>query len=277
MTDDRPAVDARTARTATTQELRDAFLVEDLFVRGEARATHTAEDRMMIAGIVPAGHPLTLPDVAALGPDGLARREFGVLNLGETGEVVVDGTTHTLAHRDGLYIGRGAVARGADVRFQGDDARFYVVSAPAHADRPTIHLPFAQSEPVMLGDAAGAGRRGLHKYVWGGGEVDSCQLQFGVTVLEPGAVWNTFPAHLHERRTEIYLYFELDPDAVVVHLMGEPAHTRHLIVRNEQAVIAPRWSIHTGAGTGRYAFVWAMAGDNRDYGDLSPVAVGDLR
>lgn len=272
MTDDRPAADLRAVRTATTQELRDAFLVEELFVRGEARATHTAEDRMVIAGVVPAESPLTLPEVAALGADGFARRELGVINIGETGEVIVDGAVHTLAHRDGLYIGRGA-----DVVFQGGGARFYVVSALAHGDRPTVHIPFAASEAVMLGDEAGAGRRGLHRYVWGGGDVDSCQLQFGITVLEPGAVWNTFPAHLHERRTEIYLYFELDPEAVVVHLLGEPAHTRHLIVRNEQAVIAPRWSIHSGAGTGRYTFVWAMAGDNRDYGDLAPVAVGDLR
>ncbi len=272
MTTDRPATDPRHARTATTQELRDAFLVDDLFVAGEARATHTAEDRMLIAGVVPTTGELALPDVDALGPDGYARREFGVINLGEPGEVLVDDEAHTLAHRDGLYVGRGAA-----LRFRGEGARFYVVSALAHTDKPTVHIPFAESEPVMLGDEAGAGKRGLHRYVWGGGAVDSCQLQFGVTVLEHGAVWNTFPAHLHERRTEIYLYFELDPAAVVVHLMGEPAHTRHLIVRNEEAVIAPRWSIHSGAGTGRYAFVWAMAGDNRDYGDLAPVPVGELR
>ena len=271
MITDRPAIDATRARVATTQELRDAFLVDELFVEGEARAVHTAEDRMLIAGVVPGTAELTLPHVEALGEGGLARREFGVVNIGETGEVVVDGEPYRMEHRDGLYIGRGST-----ISFRGEGARFYVVSALAHADLPTAHIPFAQSEPLMLGDADAAGRRGLHRYVWGDGDVASCQLQFGVTVLEPGAVWNTFPPHLHARRTEIYLYFELG-DAAVVHLMGEPTHTRHLIVRDEEAVIAPRWSIHSGAGTGRYSFVWAMAGDNRDYGDLTPVPPKDLR
>lgn len=272
MTVDRPAFDPTRTRTATTQELRDAFLIEDLFVAGEARAVHTAEDRMLVAGVVPLGAELSLPEVDALGPYGYARREFGVINLGEEGEVLVGGVAYGLAHRDGLYAGRGST-----LSFRGVGARFYVVAALAHADKPTAHIRFADSEPLMLGDEAGAGRRGLHRYVWGGGDVDSCQLQFGVTVLEPGAVWNTFPPHLHERRTEVYLYSELDSDAVVVHLMGEPEHTRHLIVRNEQAVISPRWSIHSGAATGRYTFVWAMAGDNRDYGDLAPVATRELR
>ncbi|WP_022891313.1 5-dehydro-4-deoxy-D-glucuronate isomerase [Agromyces subbeticus] len=271
MITDRPAVDAIRARAASTQDLRDGFLIDELFVEGEARAVHTAEDRMLVAGVVPGSGELTLPDIEALGEGGLARREFGVINIGEAGEVVVDGRRYALEHRDGLYIGRGSV-----FAFAGEGARFYVVSALAHADFPTVHTPFAQSEPLMLGDTDGAGRRGLHRYVWGGGDIDSCQLQFGVTVLEPGAVWNTFPPHLHARRTEIYLYFELG-DAAVVHLMGEPEHTRHLIVRDEQAVIAPRWSIHSGAGTGRYAFVWAMAGDNRDYGDLAPVPPAELR
>ena len=271
MITDRPVVDATRARVATTQELREAFLVDELFIAGEARAVHTAEDRMLIAGVVPGTAALTLPHVEALGEGGLARREFGVVNIGETGEVVVDGQPYELAHRDGLYIGRGST-----FSFRGEGARFYVVSALAHTDMPTAHIPFARSEPLMLGDAEAAGRRGLHRYVWGDGDVASCQLQFGVTVLEPGAVWNTFPPHLHARRTEIYLYFELG-DAAVVHLMGEPTHTRHLIVRDEEAVIAPRWSIHSGAGTGRYSFVWAMAGDNRDYGDLAPVSPKDLR
>ena len=271
MITDRPAIDAVRTRAATTEELRESFLVEELFAEGEARAVHIAEDRMLIAGVVPGDGELTLPQVEALGAGGLARREFGVINIGETGVVVVDGRPTAMEHRDGMYIGRGST-----FSFSGAGARFYVVSALAHTDLPTVHLPFAQSEPLMLGDAAGAGRRGLHRYVWGDGDVASCQLQFGVTVLEPGAVWNTFPPHLHARRTEVYLYFELG-DAEVVHLLGEPAHTRHVIVRDQEAVIAPRWSIHSGAGTGRYSFVWAMAGDNRDYGDLAPVPTTELR
>lgn len=272
MTTNRPIMDATRARTATTEELRDAFLIEDLFAEGEARATHTAEDRMVVAGVVPLSGELTLPELSVLGEDGYRRREFGVINVGDSGEIVVDGQVYPMEHRDGLYVGRGGT-----MSFRGAGARFYVVATLAHADKPTVHIPFSASEPLMIGDAAGAGRRGLHRYVWGDGPVDSCQLQFGITVLEEGSVWNTFPAHLHERRTEIYLYFELDPQGAVVHLMGEPGHTRHLIVRNEQAVVSPRWSIHSGAGTGRYTFIWAMAGDNRDYGDLTGVPTEVLR
>jgi 4-deoxy-L-threo-5-hexosulose-uronate ketol-isomerase len=266
MNADRPSMDAVRARTATTQELRDGFLVEELFAAGEARTLRTAEDDMLIAGIVPVAGELGLPEAAVQG------REYGVINLGERGEVVVDGEAHALEHRDGLYAGAGAT-----LSFRGEGARFYVVAVAADTTHPTVLIPFAASDGVAIGDEAGAGRRVLHKYVWGDGPVASSQLQLGVTVLEPGAVWNTFPPHLHERRTEIYLYFELPEAGRVVHLMGEPDHTRHLVVANEQAVIAPRWSIHTGAGTARYSFVWAMAGDNRDYGDLDPVSPQVLR
>jgi len=272
MNRDRHATDPIATRAASTQELRDQFLIDELFVDGEVRTLHTAEDRMLVAGVVPLDGELSFDDVDALGADGLSRREFGVVNLGEAGEVVVDGEAYSLAHRDGLYAGRGST-----LAFRGRGARFYVVSALAHDSHPTALLPFADAEPVAVGTEDGAGRRSLYKYVWGEGPTASSQLQFGITVLEPGAVWNTYPAHVHPRRTEIYLYFELEPSARVVHLMGEPEHTRHLIVRNEEGVIAPRWSIHSGAGTGRYSFVWAMAGDNRDYTDLVGIAPEDLR
>lgn len=266
MNADRPAMDPASARTATTQELRDAFLVEELFIDGEARTLRAADDDMVIAGIVPSAGELDLPEVAALG------REFGVINIGGDGEVVVDGVAYPLGHRDGLYAGLGS-----SLSFSGAEARFYVVAVPARETFPTVLIPFAETSGVAIGDEAGAGRRVLHKYVWGDGDVASDQLQIGVTVLESGSVWNTFPPHLHARRTEIYLYFELAEAARVVHLLGEPEHTRNLIVANEQAVVAPRWSIHTGAGTARYSFVWAMAGDNRDYGDLDPIAPQVLR
>ncbi|GAA1846317.1 5-dehydro-4-deoxy-D-glucuronate isomerase [Agromyces salentinus] len=272
MNRDRHATNPAAARTASTQELRDAYLVDGLFARGEVRTLHTAEDRMLVAGVVPDGGELSFGEIRALGEGGLERREFGVVNIGEPGEVVVDGVPFELGHRDGLYAGRGST-----LAFRGDGARFYIVTAVAQASHPTVLLPFADSEPVELGSEAGAGRRALHRYVWGEGPTASSQLQFGVTVLHDGAVWNTYPPHLHERRTEVYLYFELDEDDRVVHLMGEPEHTRHLVVRNEEGVVAPRWSIHSGVGTGRYSFIWAMAGDNRDYGDLAPVSVQDLR
>ena len=271
---DRHAMDSQRVRSASTQELRDAFLVEGLFSSGEIVTLHTAEDRMLLAGAVPADGELTLDDsgIDAIGAGGLARREFGIINIGEPGEIVVDGETFILANRDGLYAGQGST-----LTFRGADAKFYIVAALAHTKYPTVHIPFAATEPVAIGDEAGAGRRSLYRYVYGAGDVQSCQLQLGVTVLEPGSVWNTYPPHLHTRRTEAYLYFELPEAGRVIHLMGEPEHTRHLVVANEQAVISPRWSIHSGAGTARYSFVWAMAGDNRDYGDLAPVAPEALR
>lgn len=265
-TPERPTMDAARTRTATTQELRDAFLVEELFAAGQARMLRTGEDDMLIAGIVPSSGELGLPTEDTDG------REFGIINIGGDGQVLVDDYAHTLGHRDGLYAGLGST-----LTFRGPEARFYVVAVPADTRFPTAAIPFVTTTGVTIGDEAGAGRRVLHKYAWGDGDIESSQLQLGVTVLEPGSVWNTFPPHRHERRTEIYLYFELPDAARVVHLMGEPAHTRNLIVANEQAVIAPRWSIHTGSGTARYSFVWAMAGDNRDYGDLDPVPIEDLR
>jgi len=260
------------AETATTAGLRDDFLVQDLFVPGEVRATYTHEDRMVIGGAVPGAGQLDLPAwTEVLGTEShLEARELGIINVGGAGHVLVDGEKFELEHLDGLFVGRGS-----DVTFAGAEAAFYFVSASAHATYPAQQLTHTEVEPVALGSADSANERNLFRYAWGQ-DLETSVLQFGVTVIADGSVWNTFPPHLHARRTEIYCYVDLSEDDRVFHFMGQPGATRHLVVKNREAVISPPWSIHSGAGTGSYAFIWAMAGENNCYTDLTPVAVEDL-
>lgn len=260
------------AETASTADLRDSYLVEDIFVSGEVRATYTHDDRMVIGGAVPGTAQLDLPAYAdVLGAEShLENRELGIINVGGAGHVLVDGHKYELEHLDGLFVGRGS-----EVAFAGAEAAFYFVSASAHATHPAQQLSHAEVEPLALGSAGSANERNLFRYAWGQ-ELKTSVLQFGVTVIADGSVWNTFPPHLHARRTEVYCYVDLDEDDRVFHFMGQPGATRHLVVKNRQAVISPPWSIHAGAGTGSYAFIWAMAGENNCYTDLSAVPVGDL-
>lgn len=257
---------------ASTEELRSRFLVEDLFIDGEFRGAYLGDDRMVVAGVVPGATEIVPSGLDAIGAEFLLeRRELGVVNLAEPGEVIVDGTSYVLGHLDGLYVGRGA-----HVSFRRAGARFYLVSALAHATHPTVLIEKSSVLPVVIADEVGAGARTLYRYVWGGGH-SSCQLQFGVTVLDPHSVWNTLPPHRHARRTEVYLYTGLGPEHRVIHLMGEPEQTRHLVVADEEVVIAPPWSLHFGAGTAPYSFVWAMAGENTEYTDMQPVRISELR
>jgi len=260
------------AETSRAADLRENFLVEDLFETGEVHAVYTHDDRMVVGGAVPGSGQLDLPAWTEVlgGSSHLERRELGVINVGEAGHVLVDGEKFELGHLDGLFVGRGS-----QVAFVGADAAFYLVSAPAHSTHPTVALSHQDVQPVALGTAAGANERSLYRYAWGE-ELQTSVLQFGVTVIADGSVWNTFPPHLHDRRTEVYLYVDLAEDERVFHFMGRPGATRHLVVRNRQAVISPPWSIHSGAGTGSYAFIWAMAGENNAYTDLTPVPVEDL-
>lgn len=260
------------AETATTADLRENFLVPDLFVSGEVNGTYTHDDRLVIGGAVPGTAELALPAWSeVLGTEShLEGRELGIINVGAAGHVVVDDEKYELEHLDGLFVGRGS-----EVTFGGADAAFYFVSAPAHATYPTQALSHGAIEPVPLGTAEAANERNLFRYAWGQ-ELKTSVLQFGVTVIASGSVWNTFPPHLHDRRTEIYCYVDLDEEARVFHFMGKPGATRHLVLRNREAVISPPWSVHAGAGTGSYAFIWAMAGENNVYTDLSPVALEDL-
>jgi 4-deoxy-L-threo-5-hexosulose-uronate ketol-isomerase len=262
-----------------TAELRAHYLVESLLPAGGVGAVYTHQDRVALLGICPLpGEPIALPTFDPLRSAYFCeRREAGVVNVGGDGLVTVDGAEYALGHRDCLYIGRGARQVGfATTPAATGGARFYLVSAPAHAEHPTRLARHADTEPVRLGGPAGSNERSIHKYIHAGG-IRSCQLVLGVTVLQPGSMWNTMPCHTHDRRTEVYLYFDLPAEHRVVHLMGRPTETRNIIVANEQAVISPSWSVHCGFGTASYAFVWAMAGENQEFDDMDQLAIPDLR
>lgn len=265
----------RETASLDTAGLRAAFLLEDLFQPGRVTARYTDLDRMVLGAALPAGAPLALEGHPLLGTGFfLERREIGILNLGAPGRVTVGGEAFALGALDCLYVGLGE----RDVRFEnGPDgaAAFYFVSTPAHAKHPVAVVRHADVRTDPIGDAARANRRRINKYIHPDG-VRSCQLTMGFTEFEPGSVWNTMPPHTHSRRTEAYLYFDLG-DNVVVHLLGEPQATRHVIVRDRQAVLSPSWSIHCGAGTGSYRFVWAMGGDNQTFADMDAVPLASLR
>jgi 4-deoxy-L-threo-5-hexosulose-uronate ketol-isomerase len=270
--DIRFAIDPVSAATMNTTELRESFLIDNLFAPGAVNWTYTHYDRMAVGGAVPTDAPLPLEAITPTGTANfLDRRELIAVNIGGEGTITTDGASHTLANRDMLYIGMGA----KDVRFAGNGAKFYLLSAPAHASHPTRLLRQSDAKRLDLGSNETANERSIFQYV-NADSVKTCQLVVGLTQFAPGSVWNTMPAHIHDRRMEAYLYFDLAPDAFVVHLMGEPDETRHVIMRNEQAVLSPPWSIHSGAGTGAYTFIWAMAGDNVDYTDVEKVEMDEL-
>lgn len=258
----------------TAAELAESFLAGELFVPGELRLAVTGLDRLALGGAVP-HRELALAPCAEFGTRYFTeRRELGVLNLGMPGAVHVGGEVYPLETLDGLYVGAGE----PDVRFApgpAGQAVFYLLSCPAHCTFPTAKIARLEAETVVLGDERNSSKRCIRKYIHPGG-ARSCQLTMGYTELAPGNVWNTMPAHRHARRSEIYLYFDLE-DGVVVHLMGEPNQTRHLIVRDRQAVLSPAWSIHCGAGTRNYRFVWGMAGENQDFSDMDAVSCAELR
>ena len=255
-----------------TQELRDRFLVDDLFTPGQVKLVYSHQDRVILGGAAPDGEALALPVPAELRAGHfLDRRELGIVNVGPDAVVTVDGTEHSVRTKGCLYVGRGA----RDVSFSAP-GRFYLFSAPAHSEFPTQGVNPGESDIRELGEQATANRRTLNRYIHPDG-IRSCQISMGVTVLHEGSMWNTMPAHTHDRRMEAYLYFDVADDARVVHLMGHPDETRHLVVANEQAVISPSWSIHSGVGTRAYAFVWAMAGENQDFDDMDHKPITDLR
>ncbi len=265
----------------TTEELRREFLIESLFRPGELTAVYSHVDRMVTMGCMPAGAPVSIEqgiDVwASFGTHFfLERREAGLFNLGGPGRVTVDGTVYPMGYKDCLYITRGA----KEVLFSSGDpaapAKFYIVSAPAHRSYETRLLRLADAAKRPCGDPALSNRRVINQFIHPD-VLPTCQLSMGMTVLEPGSVWNTMPAHTHERRMEVYFYFELPEDQAVFHLMGQGQETRHLVLHNEQAVISPSWSIHAGAGTCNYAFIWAMGGENQAFDDMDAIPVSDLR
>ena len=261
--------------TLGTEELRAQFLVTELFQPGQITAHYTDLDRMIVGAAMPTSAPLGLPSAKETGTSFfLERREIGVLNIGGPGVVRVGGAQHALAPLDCLYLGLGE----REVAFENGSAgqaEFYFISTPAHAKYPTVHATRAQAEVQELGDPALANRRRICRYIHQKG-IPSCQLVMGFTEFEAGSVWNTMPPHTHSRRTEIYLYFDLGSQ-IVVHLMGQPQATRHLIVRDGEVVLSPAWSIHAGVGTGNYRFCWAMGGDNQVFHDMDPAPLAQLR
>jgi len=259
-----------------TQAIREHFLIENIFVAGTIQSTYTHFDRLIIGGAMPTSRPLTLEPFNELKADFfLQRRELGIINVGATGTVEADGTTYTLNNKEALYLGRSV----KDISFEsspGGQAYFYFNSAPAHVTYPSKKVSHKEAESVELGNAATSNLRTIRKLLVNS-VLATCQLQMGMTELKTGSVWNTMPPHTHTRRMEAYFYFEIPEGQSVCHIMGPPDETRHIWLKNHQAVISPPWSVHCGAGTGNYTFIWGMAGENLDYGDMDGVALSDLR
>jgi 4-deoxy-L-threo-5-hexosulose-uronate ketol-isomerase len=274
----RNAIHPDHAKTLDTTAIRREFLIETLFVANELTLTYSHIDRIVV-GVMPIDQAVGFPSNInkLIGSDFfLARRELGLINIGGAGTVHVDGVDHPVGSRDALYIGSGA----RDVTFTSKDAatpaKFYLNSAPAHTSYPTRLVTLEQASKVTLGDVKTSNRRTINQYLIPG-VVDTCQLVMGLTQLEEGNLWNTMPCHTHERRMEVYFYFDMAADANVFHLMGRPDETRHIVVRNEQAVISPSWSIHSGVGTQAYTFIWGMVGENQVFTDMDHVAMTALK
>jgi len=259
-----------------TKQLREEFLIDNLMQEGEIILTYSHYDRY-IAGSATPITPLTLETIDPLKSTYfLERREMGIINVGGNGTVVVEGTEYPLGFKDALYIGSG----NKEVIFKSDDsknpAKFYINSAPAHKNYPTKKVSLAEANKLHLGTMETANHRTVNQMIIGG-IVTTCQLQMGMTELKPGSVWNTMPAHVHDRRMEVYFYMDIPENQAVCHFMGEPQETRHIWMNNHQAVISPPWSIHSGAGTSNYTFIWGMAGENLDYADMDVCKITDLR
>jgi len=272
----RNAIDPAAARRMDTGELRRNFHIGGLFEPGRINLIYTHYDRMVVGGAMPAEAELPLEAIRPTGTKSfLERRELIAVNIGAAGSATVDGTRYALAPRDMIYAGLGAT-----VSFTSDDparpAKFYLLSAPAHAAHPTRLIRLGDTRRLDLGNKAAANERSIFQFIHPEG-ARTCQLVAGMTQLAEGSVWNTMPAHVHDRRMEVYLYFDLAETARVFHFMGEPTETRHVVMANEEAVLSPVWSIHSGCGTSNYAFIWAMAGDNVDYTDVDAVAIETMR
>jgi 4-deoxy-L-threo-5-hexosulose-uronate ketol-isomerase len=267
----------RFASTLSTEELRKEFLVSGLFFRGEAHFRYWETDRTVVGGICPGATPLSLPNPAELrGSFFLERRELGLVNIGGPGLVTADNAEYRVGNLDALYLGRGSSGVSLRSEAESEPAQFYVLSYPAHAKHPSRHVPFGDSTGEKLGSREGANERTLHKLIHAGA-FPTCQIVMGVTRMSPGSVWNTMPPHTHLRRSEVYLYFGIPPSAAVFHFMGQPAETRHLVVRQGEAVLSPPWSIHSGVGTGSYSFIWGMGGENQEFADMDRAGVDTLR
>jgi 5-keto 4-deoxyuronate isomerase len=261
----------------TTDELRKSYFIDTLFVPDEVPMTYSDIDRSITGSAVPVKKTLMLLSTKKeMAAEFFAeRREVGVVNIGNEGIIEVDGKTFVLRAKDALYIGRGAKRIEFKSKNADQPAKYYFVSYPAHKEYPTAYIRFADAVQSKLGSQRDANKRTINKLILPG-SVQSCQLVMGLTELEEGSVWNTMPSHTHQRRSEVYMYFNVAPDALVIHLMGQPDETRHLIIHNEQAVLNPSWSIHSGVGTRNYSFIWAMGGENQVFDDMDGVTMNEL-
>lgn len=273
----RQVVGPEDAARRNTQGLRDGFVIESMFHPGRINLTYSHLDRMIVGGVVPAGGTLTIDRVAETGTDQfLERREAAILNIGGAGTISVGGKNYALGFQEATYVGKGSGALSFASDNEAEPALFYVLSAPAHRVCPTVHITRDMAKKVHLGSAEECNHRTINQYVHPD-VCESCQLVVGLTTFEPGSVWNTMPVHVHDRRMEVYLYFGMQEATRIFHFMGEPGETRHVVLKNHEAVLSPGWSIHSGAGTGRYAFIWAMAGDNISFTDMDKVPMEALR
>lgn len=272
----RNAANPKDVKSYDTKRLREEFLIQELFVPGVIKMVYSHVDRIITGSVCPV-KPIKLEAGAELRAEYfLERREMGIINIGESGTVTVDGTSYKLNTRDGLYIGMGS----KEISLSSDDinnpSKFYFNSAPAHMTYPIQKIEISKAEPAKMGSLETSNARTIYKYIHPAG-VKSCQLVMGMTILEPGSVWNTMPCHTHDRRMEVYLYFNIPEEAIVFHYMGEPSETRHIVVRNEEAVISPSWSIHSGCATQNYTFIWGMVGENQVFSDMDAVAMKDIK
>ncbi len=263
-------------KTLDTTSIRKEFLIKDLFIEGKITHTYTHYDRLIVGGVQPANQAITLEAIPALKAEFfLQRREIGIINVGDKGSITVDGTVYTLDNKEALYIGRGIKEVIFDKPEKGT-ALFYYNSSNAHATYPVRKVSINEAETVELGSLESSNHRVIRKLLIHS-VVPTCQLQMGLTELKSGSVWNTMPPHTHDRRMEAYFYFDVPKDQTVCHFLGQPDETRHIWVQNNQAVLSPPWSIHAGAGTSNYSFVWGMAGENLDYADMDVVKPTDLK
>ena len=262
----------------TTGELRKTFLIDSLFVSGKVEMVYSDIDRSITGSAVPLENPLKLlASKKEMASEFFAeRREIGIINIGGAGKINVDGKTYSMELKDGLYIGRGT----KEIEFESSNpklpAKFYFSSYPAHKEYPCVQIKFGETQPNKLGSEKNANKRTIYKYIHEKG-VRSCQLVMGLTELEEGSNWNTMPVHTHQRRSEVYMYFNLSEDSCLFHFIGEPDETRHIVVRNGQAVFSPSYSIHSGVGTQNYSFIWSMGGENQDFDDMDWVEMKDLK
>lgn len=275
--DIRYATHPKDSKKYTTEELRQHYLMEDVFKNEEIVLTYSHVDRIIFGGANPVETEVELKAEKEMGVNFfLERREMGVINIGGEGVIILDGISYEMNQYDGLYIGMGT----KEVIFKSiskeNPAKFYINSAPAHKSYETVKIEFSKANPVKLGEKKTLNERTIYQYVHPA-VCKSCQLLMGLTMLEPENAWNTMPCHTHERRMEVYFYFNMEENTRVFHLMGEPEETRHLVIKNEQALISPSWSIHSGVGTSNYTFIWGMCGENQTFDDMDAISMNQLR